>query len=77
MNEAKLSPWEAFKNSDSPIAKPREIVEALKPNGPYIDVLYREFHAQGTMLGVKPLRIGRRILVPRKMVIEVLEGTEC
>mgnify|MGYP000895087776 CR=1 FL=1 len=69
----RLTPWERFKANTEPLAKVREIKAAL-PDGPGLPALYREVKEHQTVLGVPALIVGRNVFVPRRRIVERIEG---
>lgn len=69
------TPWEAFKADPNPLAKVREVKEAL-PAGPGLPAMYEEIRRDGTLLGVPILNVGRNLYAPRKRVVEKVERGE-
>ena len=69
----KNDPWEEFKARLNPLAKPREVKEAL-PDGPGLNGIYNEIKERQTILGVPVLTVGRNIFVPRQRIVERVEG---
>lgn len=73
MKTKQRDPWEAFKASENPLAKIRELKAGL-PQGPGVRSMYEEAGRTGTVMGVPVLRIGKNIYVPRQRIIERVEG---
>ena len=69
------SPWREFKEDPNPLARVREMKEAL-PDGPGLGSLYREAREHRTVLGIPVLRVGKNLFVPRQRVVEKIEGCE-
>ena len=69
----KRDPWEEFKARLNPLAKPREVKEAL-PDGPGLNAIYNEIKERQTVLGVPVLTVGRNVFVPRRRIVERVEG---
>jgi len=68
-----LTDWTRFTTDPNPLAKVKEIKHAL-PSGPGLPAMYDEVKKHGTVLGIPVLTVGKNIFVPRKRVIEVIEG---
>lgn len=75
MARASQTPWDRFRTDPNPLAKVREIKQAL-PLGPGLPSLYDEIKRHGSILGVPVLTVGKNIFVSRKRVIEAIEGDE-
>jgi hypothetical protein len=66
-------PWIRFKTDPNPVARVREVKEAL-PEGPGLMSYYEEIRATGTLLGVPVIRQSRSIFLPRQRIVAVVEG---
>lgn len=75
MGRAPQTNWARFKTDPNPLAKVKEIKQAL-PSGPGLPAMYDEVKKRGSVLGIPVLTVGKNIFVPRKRVIEVVEGHE-
>lgn len=69
------SSWDKFKVNPQPLAKIREIKQAL-PTGPGLPALYGEAKKNHTVLGIPVLTVGKNFYLPRQRVIDVIEGRD-
>lgn len=70
-----VSTWERFAADSSPLTTVKEISRALS-RGPGVAALYKELREHGTVLGVRPLSIGKCNYFSRRAVVAVVEGRD-
>lgn len=72
--------WQEFREDPNPLTKVGEVHSVLqavagKGNAPGLNTLFREARDSGVCMGVKVLRIGERIYIPRAPLVAMVEGT--
>ncbi len=69
----RMTAWEQFKADNRPLTTVREIKQAL-PHGPGLPSMYAEVRQYSTLFGIPVLKMGKCNFIPRRQVIERIEG---